>query len=87
MKEMTKKGKKKMEDNIEINEYIRNNKGNIGKVIDIFNGHSLAKYHIEYKVVAKVKRQWLSTKTIIKHSPNIIDLIQERRLCKWKTNS
>lgn len=64
-------------DEIMVGEYIRNNKGNIGKVIGIFNGHSLAKYHIEFQGLVKVKRQYLSIKTIKKHSFNIIDLVEE----------
>lgn len=61
---------------IEVGEYIKDNKSNIGKVIEIFKGHCTAKYHIEFKGNVKVKRQYLSTKTIIKHSKNIIDLIE-----------
>ena len=63
---------------ISINEYVRTKKGNIGKVIGIFEGHSIAKYHIEFQGNVKVKRQYLSTKTIAKHSFNIIDLIEVR---------
>lgn len=62
---------------IEIGEYVRTNKGNIGNVIDIFQGHCTAKYHIQFQGNVKVKRQYLSTKTIAKHSKNIIDLIEE----------
>lgn len=61
---------------IEVGEYVRTNKGNIGQVIDIFQGHCVAKYHIEFKGNVKVKRQYLSTNTIVKHSKNIIDLIE-----------
>lgn len=68
---------------IEKDEYIRNNKGNIGKVIGIFDGHCNAKYHIEFQGNVKVKRQYLSIKTIVKHSKDILNLIEERRLCEW----
>ena len=68
---------------IQVGERIRTKKGNIGKVIGIFNGHCTAKYHIEFQGNVKIKRQYLSTKTIIKHSKNIIDLIEVRRLYKW----
>lgn len=61
---------------IQLGEYVRNNKGNIGKVIGIFKGHCTAKYHIEFQGTVKVKRQYLSTKTIAKYSKNIIDLIE-----------
>lgn len=61
---------------IKVEDYVRTNKGNIGKVIDIFVGHTIANYHIEFQTGVKVKRQYLSNKTIIKYSPNIIDLIE-----------
>lgn len=61
---------------IEVNEYVRTNKGNIGQVIGIFNGHCQAKYHIQFQGKVKVKRQYLSTYTIIKHSKQLIDLIE-----------
>lgn len=61
---------------IEVGEYVRINKGNIGKVIGIFKGHCAAKYHIQFQGGVRVKRQYLSKKTIIKHSKNIIDLIE-----------
>lgn len=65
-----------MEDKIEVGEYVRTNKGNIGQVIGIFNGHCQAKYHIQFQGKVKVKRQYLSTHTIIKHSKQLTDLIE-----------
>ena len=65
-----------MEDKIEVNDYVRTNKGDIGQVIGIFNGHCQAKYHIQFQGKVKVKRQYLSTRTIIKHSKQLIDLIE-----------
>lgn len=62
---------------IDVGEYVRTNKGNIGQVIGIFNGHCQAKYHIQFQGKVKVKRQYLSTHTIIKHSKQLIDLIEE----------
>lgn len=61
---------------IKVGEYVRLENGIIGKVIGIFDGHCRAKYHIEFQGDVKVKRQYLSTKTIKKHSKNIIDLIE-----------
>ena len=61
---------------IEVNEYVRTNKGNIGQVIGIFNGHCQAKYHIQFQGKVKVKRQYLSTYTIINYSKQLIDLIE-----------
>lgn len=69
---------------IQVGEYIKNNKGNIGKVIGIFKGHCTAKYHIEFQGTVKVKRQYLSTKTILKHSKNIIDLIEVGDIIEWE---
>ena len=72
----TRKMNKADRNEIEVNEYVRTNKGNIGQVIGIFNGHCQAKYHIQFQGKVKVKRQYLSTHTIIKHSKQLIDLIE-----------
>lgn len=61
---------------IEVGEYVRTNKGNIGQVIDIFQGHCVAKYHIEFKGNVKVKRQYLSTNTIVNHNKRISEIIE-----------
>ena len=65
-----------MEDKIEVGEFVRTNKGNIGQVIDIFQGHCVAKYHIEFKGNVKVKRQYLSTNTIVNHNKIISEIIE-----------
>lgn len=70
---------------IEIGEYVRNNKGNIGQVIGIFNGHCQAKYHIEFQGKVKAKRQYLSTHTIINHSKKPIDLIEVGDIVEIRT--
>ena len=61
---------------IEVGEFVRTNKGNIGQVIDIFQGHCVAKYHIEFKGNVKVKRQYLSTNTIVNHNKIISEIIE-----------
>lgn len=61
---------------IEVGEYVRNNKGNIGKVIGIFDGHCIAKYHIEFQGNVKVKRQYLSTNTIVNHNKIISKIVE-----------
>lgn len=61
---------------IEVGEYVRTNKGNIGQVIDIFEGHCIAKYHIQFQGNVKVKRQYLSTNTIVKHSKIISEIVE-----------
>lgn len=70
--------KERKEENmdIEVGEYVRTNKGNIGQVIGIFNGHCQAEYLIQFQGKVKVKRQYLSIHTIIKHSKQLIDLIE-----------
>ena len=70
---------------MEIGEYVRTNKGNIGQVIGIFNGHCQAKYHIEFQGKVKVKRQYLSTHTIINHSKQLIDLIEVGDIVEIRT--
>lgn len=65
-----------MSNEIEVGEYVRTNKGNIGQVIGIFNEHCQAKYHIQFQGKTKVKRQYLSIHTIIKHHKKLIDLVE-----------
>lgn len=71
-----------MED-IKENEYVRLKSGRIGKVksVDYFEDGSLMGINckdIGYYILAEF---------ITKHSFNLIDLIEVRRLCKWKTSS
>ena len=71
-----------MENEIKENDYIRTKTGNIGKVIDITNvtGQKRKKYLIKWNIS---KAYYITSMNIVKHSPNIIDLIEERRLCEW----
>lgn len=69
---------------IEVGEYIRTNKGiakitknSIGK-IDYFTYYDIDKEIDDINYIQK--------EDVIKHSKNIIDLIEVRRLCKWKKN-
>ena len=64
-----------MENEIKVGEYVRFRNGIIDKVI-----------HIE----KDTNKMWFestygrkTTISIVKHSPNLIDIIEERRLCKW----
>lgn len=61
--------------NIEVGEYVRTKKGNIGKVLDITTctGQKRKKYLIKWNIV---KAYYITGTTIIKHSPNIIGLIE-----------
>lgn len=68
-----------MEDKIEVEDYVRFNNGEIGKVIDIKENPSRIVYS-EYGEIGLIS-------DIVKHSKQLIDLIEVRRLCKWKTDT
>lgn len=70
-----------MKNKIKINDYIRTKTGHIGKVLDITNvtGQKRIKYLIKWNIS---KAYYITDMTIVKHSPNLIDIIEERRLCK-----
>lgn len=62
---------------IEVEEYVRTNKGLIFKVVKV-----------GYKGVYRFYKDennfsYCLIEDIVKHSKNIIDLIEERRLCEW----
>ena len=59
-----------MEDKIEVNEYVRFNNGEIGKVIDIKENPSRIVYS-EYGEIGLIS-------DIVKHSKNLIDLIEDK---------
>ena len=60
---------------IEVGEYVRTKKGNFGKVLDITNvtGQKRKKYLIKWNIS---KAYYITATTIVKHSKNIIDLIE-----------
>ena len=59
-----------MEDKIEVNEYVRFNNGEIGKVIDIKENQSRIVYS-EYGEIGLIS-------DIVKHSKQLIDLIEDK---------
>ena len=63
------------EEEIKVGEYIRTKSGNIGKVLDITNVtmQKRKKYLIKWNIS---KAYYITATTIVKHSPNIIDLIE-----------
>jgi hypothetical protein len=73
------------EDKIEVGEYVRTDKGKVGKVIEKrlgdhrTTGTVINMYDLDTGL-------WTTDFFIVKHSKNIIDLIKERRLCKWRRN-
>lgn len=70
---------------IKIGEYVRTNKGNIGKVIEKRIGRNIDDTsRKEYLTIYMLNTGlWTITQYIIKHSKNIIDLIEVRRLREW----
>ena len=64
-----------MEDKIEVNEYVRTNKGNIGKIVEIRLGFNkdLQVYQDIYKLDNGL---WTILDYIVKHSKQLIDLIE-----------
>lgn len=64
---------------IEVGEYVRTCFGEIGKCID----KTIESYVIEYNKIETELIFKENIKEVVKHSFNIIDLIEIRRLCKW----
>lgn len=69
-----------MENEIKVGEYIRSDLGSIGKVTRI-EDNTTTKFFYEDKELITIDKR------VVKHSPNLIDIIEERRLCKWRTNN
>jgi hypothetical protein len=67
---------------IEVEEYIRTKDGIIDKVIIEYNGK--CNNPTCYGNHISCKNNYYNEDDIVKHSKNIIDLIEERRLCEWK---
>lgn len=68
-----------MENEIKIGEYIRNRYGLIVKVNEIQDYSEDDDIWYEEEIL---KGAWKSM--VVKHSFNLIDIIEERRLCKWR---
>ena len=74
-----------MKDRIEIGEYVRNESGYIHKIDSV---DKLTNFYIDEE---NNIRDWVGetvlgdvvSEKIAKHSTNIINLIEERRFCKW----
>lgn len=66
---------------LEIGEYIRDKEGNITRLQNTLNLD-----RVVYLFLGEDGYQY-SDNSILKHSKNIIDLIEVRRLCEWKKNS
>ena len=71
-----------MEYKIEINEYVRTNKGRIGKVAEIRLGFN-KDLQVYQDIYILDNGLWTILDYIVKHSKQRIDLIKVRRFCKW----
>lgn len=56
-------------------EYVRTENGKIDKVVN--NNYYMEKY-------IEAEKDFIFCKNIVKHSKQLIDLIEIRRYCKWK---
>lgn len=67
---------------IEIGEYVRTEGGNIIKIDGSWKYSTNNSGTILYTNISQIPVEYY-TENIVKHSKNIIDLIEVRRLCKW----
>ena len=67
-----------MENEIKVNDFVRTFAGYIFKVLKISEEDKLIYYYGD-------QPEWIGEwkENIVKHSSNLIDMIEERRLCKW----
>lgn len=66
-----------MENEIKVGEYVRLDDGTVGKYQINKNWINVVETNDKY-IGFDIEND------IVKHSPNLIDIIEERRLCKWK---
>lgn len=67
---------------IKVDDFIRTKDGYILKVININDFRPPeSKYCTEASYLTDIR--FIGNDDIVKHSPNIIDLIEKRRLCEW----
>ena len=68
-----------MEDKIEVNEYVRTKNGVIDKV-DALYGMIENTVHLE-------KQKWFDIKNIVKHSKQLIDLVEVKDVIKYRIDN
>lgn len=71
-----------MENEIKVGEYVRTKRGIIDRVVKISDNYIFLKttfFITEYGGSCT----FIKKTDVAKHSPNLIDIIEERRLCKW----
>lgn len=66
---------------IEVNEYVRTNKGNIGKVVEIRLGFN-KDTQLYQKIYMLDNGLWTILEYIVKHSKQLIDLIENKDILK-----
>lgn len=71
---------------IKVGEYVRTKDGIISKVTDVLIGYCIDcdndVFDIGDGAMMEIPWEYIE-EYVIKHSKNIIDLIEERRLCEW----
>ena len=74
-----------MED-IKVEEYVRTKRG-IAKVLEVKTVQpKMYGKHDKAYLIDKCPRMYITETEFIKHSFNLIDLIEVRRLCKWENS-
>lgn len=71
-----------MENEIKVNEFIRTKYGEIAKVIE-YKDELILDTVIKFYGMYRTYLNDDELDFIVKHSPNPIDIIEKRRLCKW----
>lgn len=73
-----------MENEIKVNEFVRLKNGRIVKVKDVDKEKIYFDSDIYFlNGIPVFEMEDIFSDFIVKHSPNLIDIIEERRLCKW----
>lgn len=75
-----------MPNEIEVGEFVRTDKGNIGKVVETRLGLN-KDTELHQTIYMLDNGLWTILDYIVKHSKQLIDLVEVRRFCKWKTNT
>ncbi len=75
-----------MGDKIEVGEFVRTKRG-IAKILEVktVQPKMYGKHDLAY-LIDKCPRMYITENEFIKHSKNLIDLVEVRRLCEWKEN-
>lgn len=78
---------------IKVNDYVRTKNGKIRKITEEYQFNEYGKFWFSIKENKKTENcneysmDIINEKEIVEHSKDIIDLIEERRLCEWKKSN